>query len=167
MFLFSSCCPLVPILVHVSGILDMTCYNSIFIIIMFVAYVDYMFSIVRVVLCLCSCSYSAHPDDQGAGGRYYVSVVLIYCLSASAPYILGHVVDREGDYYSFIESSLVYSLNIGLVRLKLWGDVLLCSGPTLAMSPKYKYKIILTMIAKCNCTNQCSSMTSFLNNHRS
>jgi len=33
----------------VSRIFDMTCYNSIFIIIMFIAYVDYMFSIVRVI----------------------------------------------------------------------------------------------------------------------
>jgi hypothetical protein len=125
----------------------MTCYNSIFIIIMFVAYIDYMFSIVGVVLCLCSCSYSAHPDDQGVGGRYCVSMVLIHCLSMNASYIPGHVVDREGDYYSFVESSVVHSPNIGLLRLKLQGDVLLCSRPTLAMSPEYKYGIILTMIA--------------------
>jgi hypothetical protein len=91
----------------------MTCYRSIFIIIMFIAYIDHMFSIVRVVLCLYTCSYNTHPDDQGVGDRYCVSMVRIYCLSASALYILGHVVDREGDYYSFIESSIVHSLNIG------------------------------------------------------
>jgi hypothetical protein len=84
---------------------------------MFIAYVDYMFSIVEVVLCLYSCSYSAHSDDQGVGGRSCVSMVLRQYLSMSAPYIQAHVVDREGDYYSFIESSIVHSLNIGLVRL--------------------------------------------------
>jgi hypothetical protein len=54
-----------------------------------------MFSIVRVVLCLYSSSYSAHFDDQGVGGRSCVIVVLRHYLSASAPYIPGHVVDRE------------------------------------------------------------------------
>jgi len=66
---------------------------------MFIAYIDYMLSIVGVLLCLYSCSYSAHPDDQGVGGKH--------CLSMNAPYILGHVVDHEGNYYSFIESSVV------------------------------------------------------------
>jgi hypothetical protein len=100
-----------------SRILDRTLYNFIFIIIMFIAYIDYMFSIVGVVLCLYSSSYSAHSDDQGVGGRSWVSVVLRQYLSASAPNVLGHVVDREGDYYSFVESSVVHSPNIGLVRL--------------------------------------------------
>jgi hypothetical protein len=31
----------------------------------------------------------------------------------NAPYFPGHVVDHEGDFYSFIESSIVYSLNLG------------------------------------------------------
>jgi hypothetical protein len=111
----------------VSRILDRTWYNSRFIIIMFIAYVDYMFSIVGIVLCLYSCSYSAHSDDQGVGGRCCVSKVLRQYLSASAPYVLGHVVDREGDYYSFIESSVVRSPNIGLVRLSC--GVISCSVP--------------------------------------
>jgi hypothetical protein len=84
---------------------------------MFIAYIDYMFSIVRAVLCLYSSSYSAHSDDQGVGGRSCVSVVLRQYLSVSAPYVLGHVVDHEGDYYSFIESSVVHSPNIVFVRL--------------------------------------------------
>jgi hypothetical protein len=45
----------------------------------------------------------------------------------SAPYVLGHVVDREGDYYSFVESSVVHSPNIGLVRLSC--GVISCSVP--------------------------------------
>jgi hypothetical protein len=108
-----------------SRILDRTWYNSRFIIIMFIAYVDYMFSIVGVVLCLYSCSYSAHSDDQGVGGRSCVSMVLRQYLSTSAPYVSGHVVDREGDYYSFVESSVVDSPNIGLVRLSY--GVISCS----------------------------------------
>jgi hypothetical protein len=94
---------------------------------MFIASVDYMFSIVGVVLCLYSCSYSAHSDDQGVGGRSCVSMVLRQYLSASASYVLGHVVDREGDYYSFVESSVVHSPNIELVRLSC--GVISCSVP--------------------------------------
>jgi hypothetical protein len=110
-----------------SQILDRTWYNSRFIIIMFITYVDYMFSIVRVVLCLYPCSYSAHSDDQRVGGRNCISVVLRQYLSMSAPYVLGHMVDRKGDYYSFVESSVVHSLNIGLGRLNC--GVISCSVP--------------------------------------
>jgi hypothetical protein len=110
-----------------SRILDRTWYNSRFIIIMFITYVDYMFSIFGVVLCLYPCSYSAHSDDQGVGGRSCISVVLRQYLSTSAPYVLGHVVDHEGDYYSFVESSIVHSSNIGLVRLSY--GVISCSVP--------------------------------------
>jgi hypothetical protein len=70
-----------------SRILDRTWYNSRFIITMFIAYIDYMFSIVGVVLCLYSCSYGAHSDDQGVGGRSCVSVVLRQYLSMSASYV--------------------------------------------------------------------------------
>jgi len=69
----------------VSRILDMTCYNSIFIFIIFIDYVDYMFGIVGVVLYLYSYLYSAHFDDQRVGGKYSISMVLIHCLSANTP----------------------------------------------------------------------------------
>jgi hypothetical protein len=110
-----------------SRILDRTWYNSRFIIIMFIANVDYMFSIVGVVLCLYACSYSAQSDDQGVGGRSCVSMVLRQYLSVSAPYVLGHVVDHKGDYYCYIESSVVHSPNMGLVRLSC--GVISCSVP--------------------------------------
>jgi hypothetical protein len=84
-----------------------------------------MYSIVGVVLCLYYSSYSSHSDDQGVDGRSCVSMVLRQYLSASAPYVLGHVVDREGDYYSFVESSVVHSPSIGLVRLSC--GVISCS----------------------------------------
>jgi hypothetical protein len=115
---FSSCCSSSSCSSScVSRIIDMTWYNYIFIIIMFIACFDYMSSIVGLVLCLCPCSYSAYPMNSGVGGRSCVSVVLRHYLSANAPYILGHVVDREGDYYSFVESSVVHSPNVGQVRL--------------------------------------------------
>jgi hypothetical protein len=38
-------------------------------------------------------------------------------LPANAPYFLYHVVDHEGDFYSFVESSVVHSLNLGQVDL--------------------------------------------------
>ena len=92
----------------------MTWYNYIFRIIMFIAYFDNMFSIVGLALYLCTCLYSTHPLSSGVGGRSCISGVLRQSLSANAPYVLGHVVDRKGD--SFIESYIVHSLNIGLVR---------------------------------------------------
>jgi hypothetical protein len=40
------------------------------------------------------------------------------------PDVLGHVVDREGDYYSFVESSVVHPLRIGYVeRDRVRGDI--------------------------------------------
>ena len=46
-------------------------------------------------------------------GRHYVNVVLICCLPADAPYILGHVVDRECD--TLVESIVVHSPFVGQV----------------------------------------------------
>ena len=40
-------------------------------------------------------------------------MVLKYCLPADAPYVLGHVVDRECD--TLVESFVVYSLFVGQV----------------------------------------------------
>jgi hypothetical protein len=111
----------------VSRILDMTWYNYIFIIIIFIACFDYTSNIVGLALCLYPYSYSAYPMNSGVGGRSCVSVVLRHYLSANAPYILDHVVDREGDYYSFIESSVVHSPNVGQVRLSC--GVISCSVP--------------------------------------
>jgi hypothetical protein len=37
-------------------------------------------------------------------------------LPANAPYFPSHVVDHEGDFYSFIESSVVHSPNLGQVE---------------------------------------------------
>jgi hypothetical protein len=111
----------------VSRILDMTLYNYIFIIIMFIACFDYTSNIVGLALCLYPCSYSAYPMNSGVGDRSCVSMVLRYYLSANAPYISGHVVDREGDCYSFVESSVVHSPNVGQVRLSC--RVISCSVP--------------------------------------
>jgi hypothetical protein len=49
----------------------------------------------------------------GVSGQHCVSMVLIRCLSTDAPYVLGHVVDRECD--TFVESFVVHSLNVGQV----------------------------------------------------
>ena len=40
-------------------------------------------------------------------GRHYVSVVLKYCLTVDALYVLGHVVDHECD--TLVESIVVHS----------------------------------------------------------
>jgi hypothetical protein len=88
--------------------------NYIFLVIMFIVYFDYISSTIRLYLYSSTCSYSAHSCDQRVSGRHCVSVVLIRCLPADAPYILGHQVDRGCDIP--IESCVVHSPNIGLVR---------------------------------------------------
>jgi hypothetical protein len=89
--------------------------NYIFLVIMTIVYFHYISSIVRLCLYSSTCSYSAHSCDQRVSGRHCVSVVLLCCLPADAPYIPGHqVVDRECDIP--VESSVVHSPNIGLVR---------------------------------------------------
>jgi hypothetical protein len=89
--------------------------DYIFLFIMIIVYFDYISSIVRLYLYSSTCSYSAHSCDQRVSGRHCVSVVLIRCLPADALYILEHqVVDRGCDIP--IESSIIHSPNIGLVR---------------------------------------------------
>jgi hypothetical protein len=86
----------------------------VFLIIMFMGYFDYMFSIARLSLYSSTCLYSAHPNDRGVSGQQCVSVVFILCLTVDAPYIPGQqVVDRGSD--SPVESSVVHSPNISLV----------------------------------------------------
>jgi hypothetical protein len=80
---------------------------SMFFIIMFIVYFDYMLSIVGLSSYSCICSYSAHPKVPWVGGRHCVSVVLIRCSSADTPYIPGHVVDRGCDIP--VESFVVHS----------------------------------------------------------
>ena len=51
------------------------------------------------------------------GGQHCVSMVLICCLSADTPYILGHVVDHGSD--TLIEFFVVHSPNVGARRMRL------------------------------------------------
>ena len=88
-----------------------------FFVIMFIVYFDYMLSIVGLSSCSCISSYSTHSKDPWVGGRHCVSVVLIRCLPADTPYILGHVVDRGGD--TPVESFVVYSPNVGARKMRL------------------------------------------------
>ena len=84
-----------------------------FLVIMFIVYFDYMLSIARLSLYSSISSYSARSNVHGVSGRHCVSVVIIRCLPADAPYIPGHVVDRGCD--TPIESFVVHSPNIGQV----------------------------------------------------
>jgi hypothetical protein len=63
----------------------------------------------------------------GLGGRRNVNVVSRLYLPTNAPYFPGHVVDREGDFYSFVESSIVHSPNLGQVEPDYLGEGLLYS----------------------------------------
>jgi hypothetical protein len=82
-----------------------------FLVAMFIVYFDYMLSVVSFSLCLCTSSYSIHPNKvPWVGGRDHVSMVLI-CLPVNTLYILGHVVDRGCD--TPIESFIVYFPSVG------------------------------------------------------
>jgi hypothetical protein len=89
--------------------------NYIFLVIMIIVYFDYISSTVRLSLYSSTCSYSTHSCDKRVSGRHCVSMVLIRYLPTDAPYIPGHqVVDCGCDIP--VESSIVHSLNISLVR---------------------------------------------------
>ena len=78
-----------------------------FLVIMIIVYFDYILSTARLSLYLCISSYSAHSKVPWVSGRHCVSAVLIRCLPANTPYILGHVVDRGCD--TPVESFVVHS----------------------------------------------------------
>jgi len=50
------------------------------------------------------------------GGRGNVDMVSRLYLPTNASYFPSHVIDHEGDFYSFIESSIVHSPNLGQVE---------------------------------------------------
>jgi hypothetical protein len=95
--------------------MDLTLFYilSMFSIILFIIYFDYILRIARLSLYSNIRSYSAHSLNSWVSGRHCVSVVLIHCLPMNAPYILGHVVDRGCD--TSVESFVVHSPNIGQV----------------------------------------------------
>ena len=84
-----------------------------FLVIMFIVYFDYILSIASLSLCISISSYCARSGVHGVSGRPCVSVVLMRCLPADTPYILGHVVDHGCD--TPIESFVVHSTNKGQV----------------------------------------------------
>jgi hypothetical protein len=81
-----------------------------------------MSSIVTLLLLSsCICSYSVYPKVPRVDDLHYVGMVLRYIAYLQVlPDVLRHVVEHEGDYYSFIESSVVHPLRIGYVE---WGHV--------------------------------------------
>jgi hypothetical protein len=92
---------------------------------MFIVYFDYMSSIVTLLLLSsCICSYSIYPKVHRVDDLHYVGVVLRYIAYLRVlPDVPGRVVDREGDYYSFVESFVVHPLRIGYVeRGRVGGD---------------------------------------------
>jgi hypothetical protein len=93
-----------------------------FSIILFIVYFDYMPSIVSNIR-----SYSAHSLTSWVSGQHRVIMELRRCLPANAPYIPGHVVDRESD--TLVESFVVHSPNIGQSRT--WLRRKTCSVPDL------------------------------------
>jgi hypothetical protein len=86
---------------------------SMFLVILFIVYFDYILSIVRMSLYSSIKSYSADSLISWVSGQHCVSVVLIHCLPANALYILGDVVDHESD--TPIDSFVVHSPNIGQI----------------------------------------------------
>ena len=95
-----------------------------FFVIVFIVYFGYMLSIASLSLYPCISSYSTRSAAHGVSGRHCVNVVLIRCLPADTPYILGQVVDRGCD--TPIESFVVHSPNIGARRVRLRRKSKLC-----------------------------------------
>jgi hypothetical protein len=95
--------------------MDLTLFYilSMFSIILFIIYFDYILRIARLSLYSNIRSYSAHSLNSWVSGRHCVSMVLIHYLPMNAPYISGHVVDRGCD--TSVESFVVHSPNIGQV----------------------------------------------------
>jgi hypothetical protein len=106
---------LVSFCIYLLATIDLTLIYILFMfsVILFIICFDYMLSIVRLSLYSSIRSYSAHLEVQWMSGQHCVSVLLIRCLPADAPYILGHVVDHG--YDTPIESFVVHSPNIGQV----------------------------------------------------
>jgi hypothetical protein len=90
----------------------------IFLIVMFIVYFDYISSIVTLLLLSsCICSYSVYTKVPRVDDLHYVGVVLRYIAYLRVlPDVPGRMVDHEGDYYSFVESSVIHSLRIGYVE---------------------------------------------------
>ena len=85
-----------------------------FLVIMFLVYFDYMPGVGRVIsMFMLRIAKRSFLLMNRVSGRHCVSVVLIHCLPMDAPYILDHVVDREGD--SLVESFVVHLLSVGQV----------------------------------------------------
>ena len=79
-------------------ILELTLfYLLMFLIILFLAYFDYMFSVVRLELCLCIRSYSAYSLGRWVSDRYCVGEVPRPYLTTITPYSLKLEVDRGSD----------------------------------------------------------------------
>jgi uncharacterized protein YqfA (UPF0365 family) len=97
------------------AIIDLTLFLILFmfLVVMFIVYFDYMLSIVRLLSCSSISSYSARSKVPRVSGQHCVSMVLIRCLPADAPYNLVDVVDHGCD--TPIESFVVHFLNIGQV----------------------------------------------------
>jgi hypothetical protein len=87
---------------------------SMFSVILFIIYFDYILNIVRMSLYSSIRSYSAHSLISWVSGQHCVSMVLIRCLPVNTPYIPGYVVDRESG--TPVESFVVHSPNIGQVE---------------------------------------------------
>jgi hypothetical protein len=101
--------------IYLLATMDLTLLYILFMfsVILFIVYFDYMLSIVRLSLYSSIRLYSAHLEVQWVSSQHCVSVVLICCLPANAPYIPGHVVDHGCD--TPIKSFVVHSPNIGQV----------------------------------------------------
>ena len=101
-----------------------------FFVIMFLVYFDYMLGVVRVIIMFMHrIAKRSFLLMNRVSGRHCVSVMLIHCLPTDAPYILDHVVDREGD--SLVESFVVHLPSVGQVGPGYYGK-----HPLLVSFPK-------------------------------
>jgi len=116
-------------------------YLLMFSIILLLVYFDFMFSVVRLELCLCIGSYSTYSLGQWVSGRYCVGEVPRPYLSAITPYSLDHEVDRGSD--SPVESFVVLLLIIRLVEHHYYMEVIAMFMIFLANITMHRYNLFL------------------------
>jgi len=97
-------------------------YLFMFSIILVLVYLDYMFSVARLELCLCIGSYSAYSLDRCVSGKYCVGVVPRPYLSTITPYSPKLEVDHGSD--SRDESFVFLLLIIRIVEHHFYREVI-------------------------------------------
>ena len=116
-------------------------YLLMFSIILFLVYIDYMLSVVRLELCLCIGSYSACSLGQWVSGRYCVGKVPRPYLSTITPYSPDREVDREVTV--LLSPFVVLLLSVGTIEYHYYRKVIALFMIFLSNITMHRYNLFL------------------------